>query len=30
EAFAYGALLAANFVAKKRSGFYNMQQVLGL
>ncbi len=30
EAFAKGALLAAKFVAKKRSGFYNMQQVLGL
>ena len=30
EAFARGAILAAKFVAKKRSGFYNMQQVLGL
>ncbi|MBI4387517.1 MAG: 4-hydroxy-tetrahydrodipicolinate reductase [Candidatus Omnitrophica bacterium] len=30
EAFAKGVLLAAKFVAKKRSGFYNMQQVLGL
>ncbi len=30
EAFGYGALLAAKFVAKKKSGFYNMQQVLGL
>lgn len=30
DAFAKGALLAAKFVARKRSGFYNMQQVLGL
>jgi 4-hydroxy-tetrahydrodipicolinate reductase len=30
EAFAYGALVAAKFVAKKKLGFYNMQQVLGL
>src|SRR3989338_6939865 len=30
EAFASGALLAAKFVAHKKSGFYNMQQVLGL
>ena len=30
EAFAYGALVAAKFVAKKKIGFYNMQQVLGL
>ena len=30
EAFGYGALLAAKFVAKKKIGFYNMQQVLGL
>ena len=30
EAFAQGALLAAKFLAKKRLGFYNMQQVLGL
>ncbi|MBI4358205.1 MAG: 4-hydroxy-tetrahydrodipicolinate reductase [Candidatus Omnitrophica bacterium] len=30
EAFASGALLAAKFVARKKSGFYNMQQVLGL
>ncbi len=30
EAFAKGAILAAKFVAKKKSGFYNMQQVLGL
>lgn len=30
EAFAYGALLAAKFVARKKSGFYNMRQVLGL
>ncbi len=30
EAFASGALLAAKFVAKKKVGFYNMQQVLGL
>ena len=29
-AFAKGALLAAKFIAKKRFGFYNMQQVLGL
>ena len=30
EAFGYGALLAAKFLAKKKSGFYNMQEVLGL
>ncbi|OGW86937.1 MAG: 4-hydroxy-tetrahydrodipicolinate reductase [Omnitrophica bacterium RIFCSPHIGHO2_02_FULL_46_11] len=30
EAFGQGALLAAKFVAKKKIGFYNMQQVLGL
>ncbi len=30
EAFARGAILAAKFVAKKRSGLYNMEQVLGL
>jgi 4-hydroxy-tetrahydrodipicolinate reductase len=30
DAFARGAILAAKFVAKKKSGFYNMQQVLGL
>ncbi len=30
EAFASGALVAAKFVAKKKVGFYNMQQVLGL
>ncbi|MBI4395128.1 MAG: 4-hydroxy-tetrahydrodipicolinate reductase [Candidatus Omnitrophica bacterium] len=30
EAFASGALLAAKFVARKKAGFYNMQQVLGL
>ena len=30
EAFAQGALVAAKFLAKKRLGFYNMQQVLGL
>ena len=30
EAFAYGAILAAKFVAKKKSGFYNMHEVLGL
>ena len=30
EAFARGAILAAKFAAKKRSGFYTMQQVLGL
>lgn len=30
EAFASGALFAAKFVAKKKIGFYNMQQVLGL
>ncbi len=30
DAFAHGALLAAKFVAKKKSGFYNMQEVLGL
>jgi 4-hydroxy-tetrahydrodipicolinate reductase len=30
EAFAHGALLAAKFLAKKKLGFYNMQQVLGL
>lgn len=29
-AFAKGAILAAKFVAKKKSGFYNMQDVLGL
>ena len=30
EAFGYGALVAAKFVARKKFGFYNMQQVLGL
>lgn len=30
EAFASGAILAAKFLAKKRFGFYNMQEVLGL
>jgi 4-hydroxy-tetrahydrodipicolinate reductase len=30
EAFAFGAILAAKFVAARKSGFYNMQQVLGL
>ncbi len=30
EAFASGALVAAKFVAKKKIGFYNMAQVLGL
>ena len=30
EAFGFGALLAAKFVAKKKIGFYNMQQILGL
>lgn len=30
EAFAQGALRAAKFVAKKKNGLYNMQQVLGL
>lgn len=30
EAFGYGALLAAKFVAKKKIGFYNMEHVLGL
>ncbi len=30
EAFGSGALLAAKFVAKKKFGFYNMQDVLGL
>ena len=30
DMFAEGALVAAKFVAKKNSGFYNMQQVLGL
>lgn len=30
EAFARGALLAAKFLAKKRQGLYDMQQVLGL
>ncbi len=30
EAFAMGALLAAKFVAKKKTGIYNMQNVLGL
>lgn len=30
EAFAKGVLLAAKFIAKKKSGFYTMQQVLGL
>src|SRR3989338_4125730 len=30
EAFASGALLAVKFVVKKKSGLYNMRQVLGL
>lgn len=30
EAFGAGALYAAKFIAKKKFGFYNMQQVLGL
>jgi 4-hydroxy-tetrahydrodipicolinate reductase len=30
QAFAHGALVAAKFVAQKKSGFYNMQDVLGL
>jgi 4-hydroxy-tetrahydrodipicolinate reductase len=30
EAFARGALLAAKFAARKRSGLYDMRQVLGL
>lgn len=30
EAFAQGALLAAKFIAKRKSGLYNMAQVLGL
>lgn len=30
EAFASGAICASKFVVKKKSGFYNMQQVLGL
>lgn len=30
EAFAQGALRAAKFVAKRKNGLYNMQQVLGL
>ena len=30
DAFAQGALFAAKFLAKKKFGFYNMQQVLGL
>jgi len=30
DAFAKGAIQAAKFLAKKRSGSYNMQQVLGL
>lgn len=30
DAFAKGALLAAKFVAKRKSGFYNMREVLGL
>lgn len=30
NAFAQGALRAAKFVAGRRSGFYNMQQVLGI
>ena len=30
EAFAYGALLAAKFVARKKTGFYNMREVLNL
>jgi 4-hydroxy-tetrahydrodipicolinate reductase len=30
EAFARGALVAAKFVAKKKNGLYNMQDVLGL
>ncbi|MBF0484951.1 MAG: 4-hydroxy-tetrahydrodipicolinate reductase [Candidatus Omnitrophica bacterium] len=28
--FAEGAIIAAGFLAKKKNGFYNMQQVLGL
>ncbi|MCM8776559.1 MAG: 4-hydroxy-tetrahydrodipicolinate reductase [Candidatus Omnitrophica bacterium] len=30
NAFAQGALLAAKFVANRKHGFYNMQQVLGI
>ena len=30
EAFGYGALIAAKFIVKKKSGLYNMRQVLGL
>ena len=30
EAFAQGALRAAKFVAKRRAGLYDMQQVLGI
>lgn len=30
EAFAQGALKAAKFIAARKNGFYNMQQVLGL
>jgi 4-hydroxy-tetrahydrodipicolinate reductase len=30
NAFAQGALLAAKFIVKQKSGFYNMQQVLGI
>lgn len=30
EAFGYGALMAAKFIVKKKSGLYHMQQVLGL
>jgi len=30
DAFAKGALLAAKFLAKKKTGFYSMQDVLGL
>ena len=30
EAFAGGALIAAKFIAKKKAGFYNMRDVLGL
>ena len=30
EAFAKGALQAAKFIAKKKNGFFNMRQVLGL
>ncbi|MBI3312916.1 MAG: 4-hydroxy-tetrahydrodipicolinate reductase [Candidatus Omnitrophica bacterium] len=30
NAFAQGALTAAKFIAKRKNGFYNMQQVLGI